>query len=101
MGAFDGALLHAIHHHGLGKHGRRAHPQALFAVQGAVQRHRLQRFAVAHGVEHPVQIALVVAVQAGWGSQQRRKVVNTHGTIVSYAPQSPFRRLFRVGSAHP
>ena len=53
---------HPVDEHLLFKHGGGAHPQAALAIQRAVQRHGLQRLAVAHGVDHLIQHALVVAV---------------------------------------
>ena len=41
-------LAHAVNHHFFIEHRRRPHPQAALAVERAVQRHRLQGFAVAH-----------------------------------------------------
>jgi hypothetical protein len=62
--AFKARLNFSIELGHIGKHGGRPHPQALFAIKGLVQRHGLQVFAVAHGAQHAVLAAFVMAVQA-------------------------------------
>ena len=52
------------------EHGCWPHPQTLVAVKGSVKRHRLQGFAVAHGVNHLIQPALVMPVVAGAGGDE-------------------------------
>jgi len=65
---------HAVNLDGFAEHGGWPDPEAMGAIQGAVQRHRLQRLAVPHGAEHFVFAALVVAVAAEGRFDQGREV---------------------------
>eukprot|EP01031_Cornospumella_fuschlensis_P022912 gene22913-27892_t len=65
-----------------GKHGRWPHPQALFAIECLVQRHRLQVFAVAHGAQHAVLPAFVMTVEAFGRFNQGRQSFDACADLV-------------------
>ena len=80
----------SMHRHFFVEHRSRAHPKPVFAVERAVQRHRLQRLAVAHGVQHLVEHALVVAVSAGRGFDQGRQ---RHGRTLAWKVDGTMRPM--------
>ena len=63
-------LPNAGYHNFFVKHGCGAHPKAMFTVERAVKSEWFLGFAVPDGVDYLVQIAFVVAVQAGRGGDQ-------------------------------
>ena len=52
------------------EHGCRPNPETLLAVQGTVERHRLQGFAVAYRVNHLIEATFVMPVVAGAGGDE-------------------------------
>src|ERR1039457_1014389 len=55
-------LPHAIVFDFLDEHGKRAHPQSAFTVQGTIHHHPLHGFAVTRHAEYLIVAALIMAV---------------------------------------